>query len=170
VAGLFSTNTGGSLADWDTARLVRFLQEFFRRNEPTTFAHITVEDLLIENQIAIKDQVTYKGVNFHQVGGSGEPPFANSWANSGGSAYVAGYWRNPWREVRLRGSIHSGTVGSTAFTLPPGFRPQGTMTFAVVSNSLFGIVTIDSSGNVKPISPSSNVSVSLDGISFKAEQ
>ncbi|MDE2425783.1 MAG: hypothetical protein KGO96_07735 [Elusimicrobia bacterium] len=96
--------------------------------------------------------------------------FSNSWVNLGTTNYSVGFYKNQLGEVKLRGAISSGTVGSTAFVLPAGYRPSKTMVFAVISNSTIGAVQIDNSGNVTPISPSSNVSVFLDGINFLADQ
>jgi hypothetical protein len=68
--------------------------------------------------------------------------------------------------VWLRGSLGAGTIGTAAFTLPSGFRPQTTLLqFAVISNNALGVVNIDSSGNVTP-QVGSNVYFSLAGVAF----
>jgi hypothetical protein len=97
------------------------------------------------------------------------PTLINSWVNLGGGADVAGYFKDASGAVRLRGVIKSGTIPGTAFTLPAGFRPSATVYYPCWSNSAFGGVNISPNGDVGVIN-GSNVSVSLAGISFKAEQ
>lgn len=46
----------------------------------------------------------------------------NSWVNVGGGNAVAAYRKIDDR-VEVRGRIRSGTLGTSAFTLPVGFRP-----------------------------------------------
>lgn len=60
--------------------------------------------------------------------------FSNSWANLGGSYSNAGYMISPVGIVSLRGAIQSGKPGSTAFTLPSGYRPPATMIFNVATS------------------------------------
>jgi hypothetical protein len=63
--------------------------------------------------------------------------------------------------------MKDGTVNSAAFTLPPGYRPEKTLLFSVLSNATIGGVSISAAGVVTPITPSNNAYVSLDGIRFK---
>lgn len=68
----------------------------------------------------------------HYIGASGEPTFTNSWVNSdnglttpgGGTNRDAGYYKDSTGRVWLTGTIKTGTTGTTAFTLPAGFRPK----------------------------------------------
>lgn len=96
--------------------------------------------------------------------------FENSWANFSSDYHMAGYYRDAFGRVFLRGLIASGSVGSTAFTLPSGYRPEKHCLFSVVSNDSIGQVFITTAGAVTPISPSNNAWVSLEGISFVAVQ
>lgn len=91
--------------------------------------------------------------------------FSNSWVNFGGALETAGYVK-AGSVVSLKGTVKSGTVGQSAFTLPTGYRPAGTVRFAIPSNGAFGIVEIAAAGTVKILS-GSNVYASLDGINFK---
>lgn len=99
---------------------------------------------------------------------SGGVGFANSWTNFGSGYNDAAYYKDPLGVVHLRGLIKSGTVGSTAFTLPSGYRPPATSAFPVASNAAFGYLEIGSSGVVIPRSPSNNAWVTLEGITFRA--
>lgn len=95
------------------------------------------------------------------------PTLTNSWVNYGGSFNPAGYWRDPFSLVHLRGTMKSGTIGSAAFTLPAGYRPANTELHAVTSNSAFARIVIDGGGVVTP-DIGSNVNVSIDGVTFRA--
>lgn len=95
------------------------------------------------------------------------PVFANAWANLAAPNNPAGYWKDSFGVVHLRGGIQSGTINTAAFTLPIGYRPNNTEVFAVTSNGAFGSVSVSSAGAVTP-TVGSNVSVYLDGLTFRA--
>lgn len=98
------------------------------------------------------------------------PTLLNSWVNFGGSRVTAGYWKDKYGVVHLRGVIKSGTTTNPTvlFTLPTGYRPTGRNYFAVSSNGAFGSCFIDSDGNVY-FEAGSNVAYSLCGITFRTE-
>lgn len=52
--------------------------------------------------------------------------------------------------VICAGAIKSGTVNTNAFQFPAGYRPQIAVGCAVNSNLAFGIVAVDTSGNLNP--------------------
>jgi hypothetical protein len=98
--------------------------------------------------------------------------FANSWVNYDNADTTwrkARYWLGADGAVRLSGAIKSGTLNTTAFTLPAGFRPVGYV--RQVCAGLNGgtdtacYVLIDASGIVNVVS-GTNALVSLDGIVF----
>jgi hypothetical protein len=106
------------------------------------------------------------------LGGVG---FQNAWTNYGVSGFnTAGFRKNTLNQVRLKGLISLGIVGDTAFTLPVGYRPLNTLIFPIITYApvinTFGQVRIDPSGNVIIFPPSNNTWLSLDSISFDAEQ
>lgn len=90
------------------------------------------------------------------------PTFTGTWVNFGGTNQVAQY-RKVGDRVEIRGVIKTGTIATAAFTLPVGFRPpaNGDLTFATVSNALFGAITITAAGVVTP-AVGSNVSFHLN--------
>lgn len=92
------------------------------------------------------------------------PTLLNSWANSGGAYQVAGYWKDPWNIVHLRGRVTGGAFSSTIFTLPARFLPAATGSFSVPTGA---VVDVQASGNVVAISGTTYVS--LDSITFRAE-
>lgn len=98
------------------------------------------------------------------------PSLINSWANSGGGALSAGFWKDPFGVVHMQGLITGGASTSTAFVLPVGARPTATATYP----SRYDItgkganVAVDSSGNVKCYMQTGHDGIiSLDGMSFR---
>ena len=96
------------------------------------------------------------------------PTMGNSWVNFGAPYQVAGYTLTPGSEVKLRGVIKSGTVNTTIFTLPAGYRPASDRIFSVISNAAVGVLVIQSDGDVI-LTTGNNTYASLDGVSFYAE-
>ncbi|MGH7744181.1 MAG: hypothetical protein ACREQ5_05090 [Candidatus Dormibacteria bacterium] len=94
------------------------------------------------------------------------PTFLNSWVDFGGANQTTSFYKDPAGIVHLRGLVKSGTIGTAIFALPNGYRPTATEFFAVPSNSAFGLLLIDSSGNVVA-DDGSNVWFSLAGITFR---
>lgn len=95
------------------------------------------------------------------------PAFAGAWINFGGGYNPAGYFKDPWGIVHLRGRISSGDMNSAVFTLPTGYLPAFTERATASSASVIAIVEIAPSGDVTPV-VGTNVSISLDGITFRA--
>ena len=102
----------------------------------------------------------------HLVGSSGEVPFAGTWVNFGGSNEPARYWKDYTGIVHLGGIVKSGTIGTTIFTLPSGYRPQYAMIYAVASNNAYGTLTVNPDGTVVA-STGSATYFSLSGITFR---
>ena len=106
--------------------------------------------------------------DWHEIGATDEPAFANSWVNFGAGQVTAAFRKLPTGEVYMKGFLKDGTITSEAFTLPVGYRPAANIGFAVRSNALFGIVIITSAGLVIP-NVGSNVNFEVS-CSFIAEQ
>ena len=92
--------------------------------------------------------------------------FQHSWVDYGGSFGNAAYMKDAFGVVHLRGMIKSGTLGSSAFTLPAGCRPPAQVLQSTISNGAVGRLDITTAGAVTPTAPSSNAWVSLDGVTF----
>jgi hypothetical protein len=94
--------------------------------------------------------------------------YSNSWVNYGSSNPTAGYRKLPDGNVQMRGAIKNGTTsdGTTAFTLPSGYRPTGRILFAVKGTTpgLLEFSAVD--GTVKVYSLTGSGELSLDGIIF----
>ncbi len=88
--------------------------------------------------------------------------FSNSWVDYGSGYQVAQYRKNG-DVVELRGLIKNGTLGSSAFTLPVGFRPPATIEFGTSLSVSY--IDINTTGTFVPTG-GSNAQCNLDGIAF----
>lgn len=102
----------------------------------------------------------------HLVGGTNEIPFAGTWTNFGGTNESAQYWKDYTGIVHLGGIVKSGTIGTTIFTLPAGYRPKEAKIYGVSSNNLFGVCTVNPDGTVVATAGSATY-FSLSGITFR---
>lgn len=91
------------------------------------------------------------------------PTLSGAWTSTGGAYPSAAYWRDNQNIVYFRGRIQGGAVPSTVFTLPAGYRPFGTRTWAT---ALGDVIEITAAGVVTVLSGASPVS--LDGIIYRA--
>lgn len=94
------------------------------------------------------------------------PEGASTWVNFGGVEPVAKY-RIDDKWVELNGVIKSGVLGTTAFTLPVGFRPAFPKRFAVNSAGAYGMVYVTAAGLVQPF-VGNVAAIDLDNIAFRA--
>lgn len=96
------------------------------------------------------------------------PTLSGSWVNVGSFYDNAKYYKDGWNRVHLSGMVKSGS--GTIFTLPANFRPSKVHLFTVAASDAFGTVSVTDTGVVSLGIGSSATYVSLDGISFLAEQ
>lgn len=94
------------------------------------------------------------------------PTLLNSWVNFGAGFGNAGYYKDAFGIVHLRGTVATGVAG-LIFTLPAGYRPAGRSIFCVIANNALGRVDVDTNGDVIQ-TIGSNVFVSLESITFRA--
>ena len=116
---------------------------------------------------------------WHEVGAPNQPGFHDGWNNlpSGLSRETVGFYKGQDGVVHLKGVAKSGT--GVIFNLPPGYRPvnQRVLLFPVscgCGTQDTGTVIIEgpglASGHEGAVDPPSEAtSVSLDGITFRAE-
>lgn len=99
--------------------------------------------------------------------GAGSPAaaFTNSWANNGAGYTAAAYWFDREGKVHLEGSVDTGSSGTSAFTLPVGYRPATSKVFAIDANGSHGTATIGTDGTVV-LTAASTANTHLNGISF----
>lgn len=96
------------------------------------------------------------------------PTLENSWANAGSPYETAGYYKDPFGQVHLKGAIGVGASGTTAFTLPSGYRPIATLRIASADTGGNHYTEITASGEVQPQRGAAG-NAYLDGVSFRAE-
>lgn len=157
-----------TIADWTPTVLTKWIRDLFQNTPPDFLPNLRAEEVTVTNSLTLRDRlILAKEPNFRKIGGTGNPPFTASWTNFGSGWADAAFWKDPLGFVHLRGLIKSGTVGSTAFTLPPGYRPPVSETFGTISNGAIGRVDVLTDGSVAPVSPSNNTYVSLSGLKFR---
>jgi len=84
------------------------------------------------------------------IGGPGEPDFEHGCGNVGSGLNPAGFYKDSFGVVHLRGFIVGCTDEQTAFTLPPGFRPTGIEAGATgTGNTASGLIRVDPDGSVR---------------------
>lgn len=102
------------------------------------------------------------------------PTFLNSWVDfdSTGAVAATAAYRIDGNVVRLRGTVSSGSSGFSIFILPAGLRPSMQQQWVVPTNGGTGRVDVHTGGQVvlEVIHSGTNAAVSLDAISFIAEQ
>lgn len=96
------------------------------------------------------------------------PTLLNGWVNFGAGFAAAGYMKDQFGFVHLKGMVKSGTVGTVIFTLPAGYRPAETQIFIVQSNNgadVLARIDISNNGNVT-LTSGGTTWVALNGITF----
>lgn len=165
MAGASDQSLGQLTVSW----LTKFIRQQLEQNPQTHLEQLGVDELTVEKKLLVVDGVTFaSALDFSFIGSQGKPAFAAGWVHFGSPYSNAGYLKRPDGWVELTGVIKSGTVGSAAFTLPPGFRPSSLKSLLTLSNGTTGRVDIGADGTVTPLAPSNTASVVLDGLHFKA--
>lgn len=98
------------------------------------------------------------------------PDLHNDWVNHGEGFSPAGYFKDSFGIVHLRGRVKSGIIGQAIFQLPAGYRPPYQEAYSVYSfdgeNQVLARCDVDASGNVIAMA-GGNSRFSLHGISFR---
>lgn len=114
---------------------------------------IIVAKSLIDTIRDIKRPHAIPNSGWQAVGSSFAAPFESTWGNAGVVAGTtnapAGYYLSDDGEVRLRGKVDGGAVGSTIFTLPEELRPEYAETFiCAVDGGQKANITVHADGRV----------------------
>lgn len=96
------------------------------------------------------------------------PTLLNSWTNYNSTYSPAGYFKDKNGIVYIRGLVKGGTLATTVFTLPAGYRPQYSMILSQACSTGFCRVDVRSDGSVMITANGSTSYTSLEGISFRA--
>lgn len=88
--------------------------------------------------------------------------FQNGWVDFGAPFPLTRFFKDLSGVVHLTGMVKNGTLNSTAFTMPVGYRPSGTLRFAALDGVAGpAFIDIQTSGIVQVRFGSSNVSFSI---------
>lgn len=109
---------------------------------------------------------------YRRVGGNGQPDFQNGWSDfpAGLALEDAAFYKDPFGIVHLKGAIMGGANGTTAFTLPAGYKPASTQLLPGANGgTTASFVRILSTGEVQPTCAGGDCgfSVNLDGLTFR---
>lgn len=148
--------------DRKTARFITDLADALDRSDHSAIKRIfsklsDLEQMMLDRKDPVRQRVE----------GFIAPTLINSWVNYGAPYNPAGYYKDPFGTVHLRGILKNGVVVQPSFVLPAGYRPGNHCQFATVSNNALGIVEVQSGGNVT-LAVGSNVDFRLDGMTFRA--
>jgi hypothetical protein len=91
------------------------------------------------------------------------PTLINSWVNAGGGFETAGYLKDPFGFVHIKGVISGGAATTVAFVLPTGYRPGAKTDHALAGGGQF---QLDTSGNAVI---AGTTAAGLSGVTFLAE-
>lgn len=155
-----------SIGAWNQTLLIRFLRDYLDQQPISYIGTLRVDNLTVTSRLVLADLLTMtKAPNYTLVGATGAAAFTNAWVTGTSGDSAPAYWKDPLGFVHMRGSVKLGTVNTSAFTLPPGYRPPARAQFPSVQNGAFGIISVGSDGTVTPVT--SNVLASLDGITYR---
>lgn len=93
--------------------------------------------------------------------------FQNSWVNYGSGFQTAGFWKDSFGIVRLRGNVKSGTTNATIFTLPVGYRPAAAEIFGPYDGATVLSIYVLANGSVIHQGPN-NTLIPLNNVWFVA--
>ena len=97
------------------------------------------------------------------------PTLLNGWVNFGGGNADAGYMKDEFGFIHLKGLISSGTTtaGTTIFTLPVGYRPAVSLYFVVADSNGFGKLFVNANGFVAIEADVNSIYLSLNQITYR---
>lgn len=158
-----------TIGNWTPTTLVKQLRDYLETQPIQFLEKLRVDKLQVETLLNLKPTTItlLTSTAFTVVGAQGAPGFTNSWVAFGAGSATPGYWKDPFGFVHLKGVIKTGTVGSAAWTMPPGYRPPEKQELATISNGAIGLVVINTDGTVVPTTPSNNTYVSLGNLKYR---
>lgn len=96
--------------------------------------------------------------------------FENSWVNYGSTNQTAGYTKDAFGFVHIKGCVKDGSsIPTIIFTLPAGYRPSANESFVVeTTGGAFGSCFVQTNGTVIASSGGGTSYFWLSGITFYA--
>lgn len=157
-----------TIGTWTETQLAKYIRDSVNLLAPDNLTSLMVDDLTVVDSLTVSGSVNM-GRKLLTVGVSGSPVFTNGWVPLLGGYAPPAFWIDENGIVYLEGAAKSGTVGTTAWVLPPGYRPDQSRIFPAFSNNVGGLVQVTSGGLVQPLAvgTASNASYFFDGIMFR---
>lgn len=153
--------------EWDT--LTRSLGGFMAQTADALSSRLTIGDNLAAEWLEVAITIPAPTVTY-----------TNSWqADAAAANRPVGWRRDATGDVRLEGVIESGSVGSAAFTLPVGYRPEYAQQCLVPAyngtSRLWGMLFLTQAGAVLPgvaeaIDTAANEEWHLDTVRFRTKE
>lgn len=142
-------------------------------NDQIAYIDLDVDNGFVQGTMASQNGwFSFSGRRFPTADVTGwvAPTLNSPWVNWGAGRITAGYVKDSCGFVHLKGELNGGSMGSTIFTLPEGFRPPSSQIFQVFTHAsdfqpLMGRLDIDPNGNVV-IQTGNSYKVGLTGITF----
>jgi hypothetical protein len=158
-----------TIGQWTQTQLIRTLRDYLEQQPPSYLQTLRVDKLQVETLLNLKPAsiTLLTDASWKVIGAQGAPAFTNSWVAFGGSSGAPGFWKDPFGIVHLKGVTKLGTVGTAAWTMPPGYRPVEKQEFGTISNGAIGYVVVNTDGTVVPTTPSNNTYVALAGLTYR---
>lgn len=128
---------------------------------------VVLLDLTNDGDLTVNSLTTTNGITIQNRIGA---VLQNGWVNISGYA-TASYYKDEMNRVYLTGALSSGVItsGTTIFTLPVGYRPEGREIHNVLcGGDVVGRVDIQVDGRVTVQNIPSNTYLSLADVSFRA--
>lgn len=157
-----------NIGQWTQTTLIKFLRDFQDQQPTQFFNKLRIDQLQVDTLLNLKaTQISLLTNNdFTSIASGGAPPYENSWVAWGAGEATPGYFKDPFNFVHLKGVIKSGVIGSSAFTLPPGYRPAEKYIGMAISNGAVGRLDISTAGVVTPTA-GNNTYFSLNDCMFR---
>lgn len=108
---------------------------------------------------------------YREIGTPGEPGFQSGWENAGGGFSTAAFYKDPLGVVHLKGNLSNATDETTAFTLPPGYRPSQNlfMPAAGAPSPVAANLVVETDGDAIPTCAGAGSCIAgIDGLTFRA--
>lgn len=162
-----------TIGDWTPTTLIKFIRDLQEQQPKTYYTQLQIDRLEVEDTLTLSGNLVVPTRSAHsKIGAQGQPGFEGTWVNWGAGGFPdAAFWKDPLGFVHLIGAVKSGTSGTTAFTLPPGFRPPAYMVFPSVKQdggtTSIARVDVNTDGTVVPQTAPATGYIVLNGIYFK---
>jgi hypothetical protein len=94
--------------------------------------------------------------------------FLSNWTNYGAGTSTCAYYKDAFGIVHVKGTVTGGTVGTSVFNFPVGFRPVENAYFATQSASAYALVAVIAANGDLIMSAGATGGVSLEAVQFRA--